>query len=64
MMRDRRLASLLMMLFAVFAMALAGCNTTAGVGKDISGAGGALSNAARPAQPAQPAQPDNGYTGK
>ena len=64
MMRDRRLASLLMMLFAVFSMALAGCNTTAGVGKDISGAGGALSNAARPAQPAQPAQPDNGYTGK
>ena len=38
-------------LLAVFALSLAGCNTTAGVGRDIKSTGKAIENAAEDSRP-------------
>lgn len=53
MMHGRRFtASLaLLLLFAALTPMIVSCNTTSGVGKDISAAGGALSNGAEQAKP-------------
>lgn len=51
MMHARKLAASLALLLALVAPLIAGCNTTAGVGKDISAAGGALSGSAEEAKP-------------
>lgn len=51
MIHGRKFAASLALLLAMLAPMIAGCNTTAGVGKDISGAGSALSGAAEDAKP-------------
>jgi predicted small secreted protein len=43
-------ASALVLLFSVAAVALAGCNTTAGAGRDIKSAGKAIENTAEDAK--------------
>lgn len=51
MVHGRKFAASLALLLAMLVPMIASCNTTAGVGKDISGAGGALSGAAEDAKP-------------